>query len=41
MAKGTVLTNNRTQAIRLPAGVRFPASVRHVEVRVVGHDRVL
>jgi antitoxin VapB len=36
-----VFTNNRTQAVRLPADTRFPDSVKRVEVRVVGQDRVL
>jgi len=33
--------NNRTQAVRLPAGTRFPEGVKKVTVRVVGRDRVL
>lgn len=41
MAKGTVFTTNRTQAVRLPAETRFPDSVKAVEVRVVGRDRVI
>ena len=43
MAKGTgtVFENNRTQAVRLPAGTRFPAGVKKVRVRVAGPDRVL
>lgn len=41
MATSTVFMNNRTQAVRLPADVRFPESVKKVEVRVVGHDRII
>jgi antitoxin VapB len=41
MSTGTVFTNNRTQAVRLPADTRFPDSVKRVEVRVVGQERVL
>lgn len=33
--------NNRTQAVRLPAEVRFPENVSHVHVRIVGKDRIL
>ncbi len=41
MATGSVFVNNRTQAVRLPAEVRFPESVKKVTVRVIGQDRVL
>ncbi len=41
MSKGSVFTNNRTQAVRLPLDTRFPDSVKQVEVRVVGQDRIL
>lgn len=41
MTTSTVFTNNRTQAVRLPADTRFPESVKKVEVRVVGRDRVI
>ena len=41
MKKGSVFVNNRTQAVRLPAGTRFPDEVKQVVVRVVGKDRVL
>ena len=41
METGTVFINNRTQAVRLPAGTRFPDSVKKVQVRVVGKERVL
>lgn len=33
--------NNRTQAVRLPSDVRFPASVKKVEVRVLGRERII
>jgi len=41
MAISTVFTNNRTQAVRLPAEVRFPDSVKKVEVRAIGMERVI
>jgi virulence-associated protein VagC len=41
MDVGTVFVNNRTQAVRLPVGIRFPENVKKVVVRIVGKDRVL
>lgn len=41
MATSTVFSNNRTQAVRLPAEMRFPDSVKKVEVRVSGHERII
>ncbi len=41
MAISTVFNNNRTQAVRLPAEMRFPDSVKKVEVRVAGHERII
>ena len=41
MDVGTVFVNNRTQAVRLPVGSRFPKNVKKVVVRVIGKDRVL
>ncbi len=41
MAQSTVFLNNRSQAVRLPAETRFPDSVKKVEVRVVGVDRII
>ena len=41
MTTSTVFTNNRTQAVRLPAEMRFPDSVKKVDVRVVGQERVI
>lgn len=41
MSDSTVFTNNRGQAVRLPADARFPPGVRKVQVRVVGADRVI
>jgi antitoxin VapB len=41
MDTGTVFKNNRTQAVRLPAGSRFPENVKKVVVRTIGKDRVL
>lgn len=41
MATSTVFTNNRTQAVRLPAESRFPEHVKKVDVRVVGNERII
>ena len=41
MTISTVFTNNRTQAVRLPADMRFPESVKKVEVRAVGQERII
>ncbi|MCC7257904.1 MAG: AbrB/MazE/SpoVT family DNA-binding domain-containing protein [Gammaproteobacteria bacterium] len=41
MTTGTIFTNNRTQAVRLPAELRFPASVKKVHIRAVGKERVI
>lgn len=41
MTTSTVFTNNRTQAVRLPAELRFPDTVKKVEVRQVGQERVI
>lgn len=41
MSISTVFTNNRTQAVRLPADTRFPESVKRVTVRVVGKERII
>ncbi len=41
MSTSTIFTNNRTQAVRLPADTRFPESVKRVSVRVVGKERII
>jgi antitoxin VapB len=41
MTISTVFINNRTQAVRLPAELRFPEGVKKVEVRAVGQERVI
>ena len=41
MTTSTVFTNNRTQAVRLPAEVRLSDEVKQVNVRVVGSDRII
>ena len=41
MTTSTVFTNNRTQAVRLPADLRFPDTVKKVEVRQVGQERII
>jgi antitoxin VapB len=37
----SVFTNNRSQAIRLPAELRLPEAVKKVDVRARGHDRII
>lgn len=41
MTTSTVFTNNRSQAVRLPADTRFPDGVKKVDVRVVGQERII
>ena len=37
----TVFTNNRTQAVRLPAEARLPDEVKKVIVRIRGRERII
>jgi antitoxin VapB len=41
MAITSVFTNNRSQAVRLPAELRLPDSVKKVEVRARGNERII
>jgi antitoxin VapB len=41
MATSTLFSNNRTQAVRLPAELRMPENVKHVDVRVRGIERII
>ncbi len=41
MMISSVFTNNRSQAVRLPAELRLPDSVKRVQVRAVGPERVI
>ena len=41
MTISTVFTNNRSQAVRLPVDMRFPETVKKVNVRVVGLERII
>lgn len=41
MSVGTVFVNNRTQAVRIPIDVRLPEGVHKVEIRAVGHERII
>jgi len=41
MSISTVFTNNRSQAIRLPADLRLPSDVKKVEVRARGVERII
>ena len=41
MTISTIFTHKRTQAVRLPAELRFPDTVKKVEARQVGQKRVI
>ena len=41
MSKSSVFYNNKSQAVRLPADTRFPDTVKRVNVRVVGKERII
>jgi len=41
MSSSTVFSNNRSQAVRLPADARLPAHVKRVEVCVRGLERII
>lgn len=41
MTTTTVFINNRSQAIRLPAEMRLPDSVKRVDVRARGCERII
>jgi antitoxin VapB len=41
MSTSTVFTNNRSQAVRLPADARLGPHVKRVEVRVRGQERII
>ncbi len=41
MTSTTVFTNNRSQAIRLPAELRLPDNVKRVDVRARGSERII
>ncbi len=41
MVRSTVFTSNRSQAVRLPKAVAFPADVRQVEIIKVGRSRLI
>jgi antitoxin VapB len=41
MSITSVFTNNRSQAVRLPADLRLPEGVKKVQVRARGVDRII
>lgn len=41
MSVTSVFTNNRTQAVRLPADLRLPEGVKQVSVRAHGKERII
>ncbi|WP_370264180.1 type II toxin-antitoxin system VapB family antitoxin [Limnobacter sp.] len=41
MAKSTVFTSSRSQAVRIPKALALPADVKVVEVVAVGRTRII
>jgi antitoxin VapB len=41
MARSTVFTTNRTQAVRLPKSVALPPEIRQVEITKLGRSRMI
>lgn len=41
MEQGAVFQSNRSQAIRLPKAVAFPADVKRVDVVALGRTRII
>lgn len=41
MTSAAVFTNNRSQAIRLPASMRLPETLKRVDVRARGLERII
>jgi antitoxin VapB len=41
MTRSTVFTSNRSQAVRLPKAVAFPADVHQVEIVKLGDSRLI
>lgn len=41
VAKSTVFTSNRSQAVRLPKAVAFPGDVHQVEIIKIGDSRLI
>lgn len=37
----SVFLNNRTQAVRIPAHMRFDDHIKQVAIRQIGHERIL
>jgi virulence-associated protein VagC len=41
MARSTVFTTNRSQAVRLPKSVAFPEGVHDVDIIEIGQSRII
>jgi antitoxin VapB len=41
MARSTIFTTNRSQAVRLPKAVAFPEEVHQVEIIKIGQSRLI
>ncbi|MCY7371042.1 MAG: type II toxin-antitoxin system VapB family antitoxin [Polaromonas sp.] len=37
----TIFITNRTQPVRLPAGMRLPSDIKRVDVRARGNERII
>ncbi len=41
MLEASVFLNNRTQAVRIPAPVRFASDIKKVSIRKMGNERII
>jgi len=41
VTRSTIVTSNRSQAVRLPKAVAFPAGVHQVDILMIGRSRVI
>lgn len=41
MTSSTIFTSNRSQAVRLPKAVAFPAGVHQVDILKIGRSRLI
>ena len=41
MTISSIFTNNRSQAVRIPAELRIPDGVKKVDVRAKGNERII
>lgn len=41
MQTASVFLNNRSQAVRIPAAVRFNDNIKKVNIRMLGNERII